>query len=123
VPLQISIRESRDVAILDLRGRLTIDGGSELLSHRLKALVANGACKLLLNLACLSQVDSSGVSVIIDTVRSVDGQRENVKLLCPRGHVLQVLRVLHLTELISCFEDETQAIASFQPRGDYAATP
>jgi anti-anti-sigma factor len=75
-----------------------------------------------LNLANLSQIDTSGVSVIIDTVRSVNGQRENVKLLCAREHVLEVLRVLRLSEIISCFEDETQAFASFQPRG-FAATP
>ena len=120
--LQISIRESGDVTILDLRGRLTIDGESELLSRRLKTLVGNGAGKLLLNLVNLSQIDTSGVSVIIDTVRSVNGQRENVKLLCAREHVLEVLRVLRLSEIISCFEDETQAFASFKPRG-FAATP
>jgi anti-anti-sigma factor len=121
VSLQISIRESGDVTILDLRGRSTIDGESELLSRRLKTLVANGARKLLLNLANLSQIDSSGVSVIIDTVRSVNGQRENVKLIGPRGQALEVLRVLRLTEIIYCFEDETQALASFKPRG-FAAT-
>ena len=120
--LQISVRESGEVTILDLRGKLTIDGESELLSRRLKTLVASGACKLLLNLVDLSQVDSSGVSVIIDTVLSDEGQREDLKLLCRRGRVLQVLRLLRLTELISCFEDETQALASFQPRG-YAAAP
>lgn len=120
--LHISIRESGDVTILDLRGRSTIDGESELLSRWLKTLVANGARKLLLNLANLSQIDSSGVSVIIDTVRSVNGQRENLKLIGPQGQTLEVLRVLRLTEIISCFEDETQALASFQPRG-FAATP
>ena len=52
--LQILIRESGDVTILDLQGRATIDGGeSELLSSRLKQLVANGVRKLLLNLVNL----------------------------------------------------------------------
>ena len=120
--LQISVRESGDVTILDLRGKLIIDGGSELLSRYLKTLLRNSACKLLLNLADLSQVDSSGVSVIIDTVLSLKRRREDLKLLRPRGHVLEVLRVLHLIELIPCFEDETQALASFRPRG-YAAAP
>jgi anti-anti-sigma factor len=122
VSLHISIRESGDVTILDLRGRLTIDGESELLSRRLKTLVGNGAGKLLLNLAELSQVDSSGVSVIIDAVLSLKGQREHLKLCCPRGRVLEVLRVLRLAEIISCFEGEAHALASFQLRG-YAAAP
>jgi anti-anti-sigma factor len=120
--LQISIRESGDVTILDLRGRSTIDGESELLGRHLKTLLRNGARKLLLNLADLSQVDSSGVSVIIDTVLSLKRQREDLKLLRPRGRVLEVLRVFRLTDVISCFEDETQALASFRPRGYAAAS-
>jgi hypothetical protein len=49
VGLQISIRESDDVTILDLRGRSTIDGGeSKLLGSHLQKLVANGVRKLLL---------------------------------------------------------------------------
>ena len=64
--LQILIRESGDVTILDLRGRSTIDSGeSELLGSRLKKLVTNGVRKLLWNLADLTQVDSSGVSIIV----------------------------------------------------------
>ncbi len=64
--LQILIRESGDVTILDLQGRSTIDGGeSELLNGRLRQLLANSVRKLLLNLVNLTQVDSSGVGVIV----------------------------------------------------------
>ena len=121
--LQISIRESGDVTILDLRGRSTIDGGeSELLSSHLKRLVANGVRKLLLNLAGLTQVDSSGVSIIVGTYVSLRRQGGDLKLLCPCGRVLEVFRPLHLLEIIPKFEDETEAVASFQPRG-YSTTP
>jgi hypothetical protein len=48
VGLQISIRKYEDVAILDLRGRSTIDGGeSELLSSDLQELITNGVRKVL----------------------------------------------------------------------------
>jgi stage II sporulation protein AA (anti-sigma F factor antagonist) len=120
VGLQISIRESGDVTILDLRGRSTIDG--ELLSNRLRKLVVNGVRNLLLNLADLSQVDSSGVGVIISTYVSLRDQGGDLKLLCPRGRVLEVFRVLHLLEFIPSFEDETQALASFRGQS-YFATP
>ena len=119
--LQISIRESGDVTILDLRGRLTIDGGeSELLSNHLQKLVANGVRKLLLNLGDLTQLDSSGVSIIVGTCVSVRGRGGDLKLLRPRGRVLEVLRALHLLEMILSFEDETQALASFRPLGYFA---
>jgi anti-sigma B factor antagonist len=118
--LQISTRESGDVTILDLRGRSTIDGESERLSDCLNKLVASGMRKFLLNLADVSQVDSSGVSVMIATYNSLRKQGGDLKLISPSGHVLDVFRVLHLPEIIPSFEDETQALASFQPQG-YAA--
>jgi anti-sigma B factor antagonist len=118
--LQISTRESGEVTILDLRGRSTIDGESERLSDCLNKLVASGMRKFLLNLADVSQVDSSGVSVMIATYNSLRKQGGDLKLISPSGHVLDVFRVLHLPEIIPSFEDETQALASFQPQG-YAA--
>jgi anti-anti-sigma factor len=121
VGLQISIRESGDVAILDLRGKSTIDGDeSELLNSHLQKLVADGVNKLLLNLADLAQIDSSGVSTIVGTYVTVRGRGGDLKLLRPGGRVLEVLTALHLLEIIPSFEDETQALASFRPLGNFA---
>ena len=120
--LQISIRESGDITILDLRGRSTIDGGeSEVLSKHLQKLVANGVRKVLLNLIELTQVDSSGVSIIVRTYVSLKRQGGDMRLLRPGGRVLDVFRVLRLLDTIPTFDDEAQALASFQPRG-YSAT-
>ena len=116
--LQISIRESDDVFILDLRGRATIDAGeSELLESHLKKLVANGARKLLLNLADLTQVDSSGLSVMVGTCVRVRRQGGDLRVLRPSGPVLEVFRVLRLQEAIFSFEDEARALASFTSKG------
>jgi len=120
VGLQISIRESGDVTILDLRGRSTIDGESELLDNRLRKLIANGVRRVLLNLTDLTQVDSSGVGVIIDTYVSLKDQGGDLKLLCPRGRVREVLRVLRLLEIIPYFENETKALVSFRPQSNFA---
>jgi len=115
VGLQISVRESGDVTIADLRGRSTVnDGESELLSRHLHKLVANGVRKLLVNLAELTQIDSSGVSIIAETYVNLKRQGGRLKLLCPRGRVLQVLTVFRLLDVIESFEDESKALASFQ---------
>ena len=99
-----------------------MDGGeSELLSSHLQELVTNGVRKVLLNLANLTQVDSSGVSVIIDMYVSLKRQAGDLKLLCPYGRVLEVLTVFHLLDTIPSFEDETRALASFRPLS-YSAT-
>ena len=114
--LLISIRKFGDVTIVDLRGRSTVnDGESGLLSSRLEALVANGVRKLLLNLADLTQIDSSGVSTIVGTYVSLKREGGGLKLLCPRGRVLEVLTVFHLQSIIPSFEDEAHSLASFQP--------
>ena len=120
--LQISIRESDDVTILDLRGRSSIsDDDSALLSSHLQRLVANGVRKLLLNLSDLThQVDSSGVTVIVKTYFSLHDHGGDMRLVRPCGHALDVFRELHLLDLILSFEDETQALASFQPLGSAA---
>lgn len=120
--LQVSIRKSGDVTILDLRGRSTIDSGeSELLGSHLQELVASGVRKLLLNLAELTQVDSSGISSIVATYVSLRDQGGDLRLLRPCGRVLEVFRVLRLLETIPSFEDEAQAVGSFRPQG--APTP
>jgi anti-anti-sigma factor len=122
VGLQISTRESGDVTILDLRGRATIGDDSDVLIGHLNKLVATGVPKLLLNLMDVTQLDSSGISAIVGTYVSLGRQGGSLKLLCPRGRVRAVLRVVRLPEIIPTFEDETQALASFRPRG-YSAAP
>lgn len=119
--LQISTRVSGDVTILDLRGRSTIDGGeTEVLSKQLQKLVASDV-RLLLNLADLTQMDSSGVSVIVETYLSLKRQNGDLKLLRPSGRVREVLTLFHLLSEIPSFENEAEALASFRPRG-YSAT-
>lgn len=120
--LQISIRESDDVTILDLQGRATIGFDSDLLSSHLQRLVANGVRKLLLNLADVTQLDSSGISAITGAYVSLNRQGGSLKLLRPCGRVRAVLRVIRLLDIIPAFEDETQALASFRPQG-YSARP
>ena len=120
--LQISIRESGDVAILDLRGRATIGADSDLLIRHLEKLVANGVRKLLLNLAGVTQLDSSSISAIIGTHVSLSRKGGSLKLLRPSSRVRAVLQVIRLLDVIPTFEDETQALASFRPQG-YSARP
>jgi anti-anti-sigma factor len=120
--LQISTRGCGDVTILDVHGRVTIGADSELLRNRLKELVAHGVRKLLLNLADVNQVDSYGLSVITETSAFLQDQGGSLKFLRPSGRVLAVLQVTHVLEIIPSFDDETQALASFQARG-YSAAP
>lgn len=121
--LLISIRECGDVSVVDLFGRSTVDTGeSELLSKDLRKLLDVGKRKLLLNLMNLSQIDSSGVSVIVEVFVSLERAGGVLKLLAPRGRVLNVLTVFRLLDIIPSFEDEKDALNSFRPQGDFATS-
>ena len=111
--IEISIRESGEVTILDLRGTCTLDGGSEKLSGQLRRLFNNGVCNLLFNLEGLTQVDSSGISVLVEAYLSVRRNGGNLKLLRLSNRVRMVLNLFRLLDIIPNFEDETQALASF----------
>src|SRR5258708_29588180 len=95
---------------------------SDLLSDHLQRLIANGARKLLVNLADLTQLDSSGISAISGTYVSLRLQGGSLKLLRPCGRVRAVLQVVHLLDTIPTFEDEAQALDSFRVQG-YSAKP
>ena len=110
------MREYGDVSILDLLGRSTIDAGeSELLSKHLRDLTATGKRKLLLNLVNSSHIEGSGVS-IVEMYVSVQRSDDELKLVSPRGRVLDVLRLFRLLDVVPSFEDETNVLASLQPR-------
>ena len=113
VGLQVSIRQSADVTILDLQGRATIGRGNDLLRSHLRKVIGDGTRKVLLNLAGVTQVDSSSLSTIVRAFVSLTHQGGSLKLLRPRGSVRLILETLQLREAIPSYEDEAQAVASF----------
>jgi anti-anti-sigma factor len=119
---QISTRESDDVTILDLTGRVMARPDSDLLSPHLQELVDKGASKLLLNLTAVTQIDSWSINAIAKTYASLSQQGGSLKILCPGNRLRGVLKLVHLLDLIPTFEDETEALASFRPLGYSAKT-
>jgi anti-anti-sigma factor len=113
--LRISTRECGDVTIVDLEGKTTIGVDNDLLNSHLRKLVARGARKVLLNLADVTQVDSSSIGTIAAAYLSLSRQGGSLRLLRPRGRVRIVLGVVRLLDSIPTFEDETRALASFRP--------
>jgi anti-anti-sigma factor len=119
--LELENRVSSDVTIVDLRGRCTLGDETEDLSLELKKLLDGGCRKLLLNLTALSQIDSTGVSVIVATYVSLRRLKGEVKLLHPTGRVQTVLEITHMLQVIPNFEDEAAAVASFAARSATAS--
>jgi anti-anti-sigma factor len=111
--LQIAIRQSGDIAILDLQGKATIGRPNEDLSAQLRSLIDSGTRNVVLNLEHLIQLDSSSLSTIVRALTSLRTRNGSLCLLRPHGNVLLVLETLHLQEVIPCFNDEPSALTSF----------
>jgi anti-sigma B factor antagonist len=113
MPLRISLRRSSDVNIIDLDGRLIIGPESEALAEKLRELSRQGARKILVNLAKVTQLDSSGICSLLQGYTAMKQAGGSFKLMHPGGHTREVLEVMRLTETIPTLDDEALAVASF----------
>jgi anti-sigma B factor antagonist len=112
--LQLSVRRSADVVIVDLAGMATIGPANDFLDSQLRRLIEDGSTKILVNLAEVTQLDSSSIGSIVRAFTSLKRRGASLKLLRPHGSVKLVLETVHLLDVIPSIEDETQAIASFR---------
>lgn len=112
--LDVQVRKVGEVTVLDLHGRATIGIGNDVLNAKLRQTVEGGARKLLVNLAGLHQIDSSGISTIVRTFVTLQRRGGVLKLVNPAGRVREVLEVTHLLGAIPTFDSEASACDSFR---------
>ena len=112
--LDISVRRIDNVAVVDLSGRITLGEASGRLRDTIKDLVTNGSNDILLNLAGVTYMDSSGLGELVGAFATVSNRGGKLKLL---GLQPRLYELMHITKLYSVFEiftDEAQAIHSFR---------
>jgi anti-anti-sigma factor len=98
---------------VDLEGRATIGANTDKLDHALRKLVAGGTLNILMNLAQVTMMDSSGIAAIVGTYVSLTRDGGSLKLSRPSSRVREVLRVMRLLNSIPTFENEDEALNSF----------
>jgi anti-sigma B factor antagonist len=118
--MQCSTRQSDDVTILDLKGRLSLGeevafgpGSGLILSETVRELAKKGRKNVLLNLAGVTYVDSSGVGQLVGALTSAGRQGVSLKLLGPTKPVLELLKMNKLDTVFHISEDGATAVASF----------
>ena len=113
---QATVRQAGDVAIVDLRGRITLGDGSGTLRDAVKRLIAAGHRRILLNLKDVSHIDSAGMGELVGVYATVTNQNGQIRLLDAQTKVLDVLRMTRLDTIFENFTDETAALRSFAGR-------
>jgi len=113
MPLKIKTREVSHVTILDIEGRIVLGDEIGDLRDAVRSLVAEGKKKIILNLAGVDYIDSSGVGELVGSFTTVRNAGGELKLL---NLTQKVQDVLHVTKLYTVFDikdDEFTAVKSF----------
>jgi anti-sigma B factor antagonist len=118
--LTYNVRQTGDVTILDLNGRLSLGeavafgpGSGVVLGDTVRDLAKKGQKKIVLNLAGVSYVDSSGVGQLVGALTSARNQGGDTKLLKPSSNILLLLKTTKLDTVFDIHDDEAAAIQSF----------
>jgi anti-sigma B factor antagonist len=111
--MQIEERAVGDVVVLDLKGRVTLGDGDELLKDKVNSLVNRGFKKIVLNLAEVPYVDSAGLGEIVRTYTTVSRQGGSLKLLNLTKRISDLLAITKLLTVFETFDTESEAIKSF----------
>ena len=111
--MQIDERAAGDVTVLDLKGRMTMGEGDELLKDKVNSLILQGRKKLVLNLADVPYVDSSGLGEIVRTYTTVTKQGGSLKLANLTTRITDLLSITKLLTVFDTYDSEADAVRSF----------
>lgn len=111
--VKLSTRQVGNVTVVDVAGRITLGEGSSALRETLRDLVAKNQNKILLNLADVSYIDSSGIGELVSGYTTVTNTGGSLKLLNLNKRVKDLLQITKLYTVFEVHEDEAAAIRSY----------
>jgi anti-sigma B factor antagonist len=111
--MQIEERIVGDVTILDLKGKMTLGEGDELLKDKINSLIHQNQKNLLLNLEGVPYIDSAGLGEIVRTYTTVSRQGGSLKLLSLTKRITDLLSITKLLTVFETFDSENEAVRSF----------
>lgn len=111
--LEINERREGVVTVLELRGNIRI-GESNVHLHRvLRDLVQRGDRRILINLAEVSYIDSTGLGELVGGYTTLQKNHGELKLLKLTERVRELMVITKLLTVFEVFDDQNEAIASF----------
>lgn len=112
--LEIQSREREGIKILDLSGKLTVGGASDL-RERVSAETSGGSLQQLLNLKEIEYIDSTGLGTLVICFMAVQKAGGALKLVNLNRRNLELVLLTKLSTVFQIFNEEQEAINSFFP--------
>jgi anti-sigma B factor antagonist len=101
------------VCVLDLEGRISAGDAADLLRRTVAAKVDAGSARILLNMAQVPQVDSTGLGEMVRAHTTAVRKGGAVKLVGVNKRIHDLLAITKLLTVFSIYEAEAEAVRSF----------
>lgn len=111
--VKLTPRKVGDVTVIDAVGRITLGEASSTFRDTIRELVGKGEKKLLLSLAEVSYIDSSGIGELVSAYTTVTNQGGQLKLLNLTKRIQDLLQITKLYTVFEVFDNEAAAVRSF----------
>jgi anti-sigma B factor antagonist len=105
--------EKNGAAVLVLDGELMGGPDARLLTEKLHELAEAGQKRIVLDLAAVDRINSSGLGILIGGLTALRNKGGDLKLVRVGKKPLELLRITKLERIFEIHPDEDQAIASF----------
>jgi anti-sigma B factor antagonist len=112
--LNITERQAGDVTVLDMSGKITIGEGSVALRTVIRRLLEEEKKKILLNLAGVGYIDSSGIGELVSSFTNIDKAGGQLKLLSLTEKLRDLLAITKLLTVFDVYETESEALNSYK---------
>jgi anti-sigma B factor antagonist len=112
--LHATHRDAGPITVVDLSGRIVLGDGSALLRKTIRGLLEDQRKLILLNLADVDYIDSSGIGELVSGYTSVKNRGGELKLLNLTKKVHDLLQITKLYTVFDVHSDEHAAVLSFQ---------
>ena len=111
--LTINVRESGNVVVLDLNGRITIGEETASLRNTIKQLLDSDQKNILLNLGEVSYIDSTGLGQFVGSFATVTSRGGQLKLLNLQKKLQELMQITKLITVFETYTNEAAAVRSF----------
>ena len=112
--MKAMVRQVDSVTVVDVSGRITLGESCKELREVIRGELGKGHKNLLLNLADVTYIDSSGIGELVSAFTAVSNQGGQLKLLHLTKKVHDLLQITKLYTVFDVRDDEAEAISSFK---------